>query len=114
MPVLLLRIPPTALAVGLVLALVANHPVHRALQVFHLPDFIYQAIPFVSFDSSLEGCQHTFCPHTGFGPRPLRRYLSALFSLWHSRQVLLLVCVLHVSTFLSSLAPRGLAASLLL
>src|SRR6266568_5223821 len=112
--VLLLGIPPAASAVGFLLALMAGHSGHSTLQVFHLPYFVHQAIPFASFDSSFEGCQHTLGPHTGFGPRPFGGYLSALFSLWHSRQVLLLVCVLHVSPFLPPLAPRSLLASSLL
>ena len=70
--------------------------------------------PFTSFNSSFEGCQHTFRPHTGFRPVRLGRNFSALFSLWHSRQVYLPLCVLHVSTFLPPLAPRSLPASSLL
>jgi len=81
----------------------------RAAQVFHLPDFIYQAEPLTSFDSSFEGCQHAFVPHACFGPRPLGRDVSALFSRWHWRQLELQWCVLHASTFLPPLGSTGIS-----
>ncbi len=63
-------------------------PFQGALQVFPSPYFIYQAEPFASFDSSFEGFQHALCPHACFRPVPSPGDFSALFSLWHSRQLI--------------------------
>src|SRR5208337_868173 len=95
-------------------ALVLHDRFQGALQVFHLPYFIYQAEPFASFDSSFEGFQHAFCPHACFRPVPSLGDFSALFSQRHSRQFELRLCFFHASTFLSPLAPRSLPASSLL
>src|ERR1044071_6732936 len=111
----------TAFAVCLQFALASRHFERCAFQVFHRPDFIDQTVPFASFDSSFEGCQHTFGPHARFRPHPAEGFFkapggcdfSALFSLWHSQQVIELRCHFpHVSTFLppfSTVVTRFLA-----
>src|SRR6266571_3245885 len=110
----LVGIAPAFASIRFLAAFTLRHLFHGSLQILHLPDFIHQTIPFASFDSSFEGCQHAFGPHDCFGPDPLGWDFSALFSHWHSRQFYLQLCFLHASTFLPPLAPRGLAASLLL
>src|SRR5205814_1032603 len=110
----LFGIAPTSAAIGFLWAFARGDLGDRPLQVFHLPYLVMQTVPFASFDSSFEGCQHALSPHRCFGPSPAGRDFSALFSLGHSRQLNLQLCFLHASTFLPSFAPRSLPASSLL
>ena len=87
------------------------------MQVFFLPDFIHQAIPFASFDSSFEGCQHPWRPHrTGFRCQPLGRLwrsIPGLFSPFgHFRRCPWVRCFAHVLHLSTALRSRGFPALL--
>ena len=68
-----LTIHPSAASVGPCL-----HP-GRA-EVVQLPDLVYQAEPFATFDSVFQSLQHALAPNTPFHPRPAAADFFGLFN----------------------------------